>query len=79
MRSVGITGGIGTGKSVVSHFLRILGLPVYDSDSEAKRLMNTHPEIRNKLIEMFGSDIYVEQELNRVLLARYIFADLLLL
>lgn len=79
MKSVGITGGIGTGKSVVSHFLRILGFPVYDSDSEAKRLMNTHPEIRNKLIAMFGPDIYIGQELNRVLLARYIFIDLLLL
>ena len=43
MKSVGITGGIGTGKSVVSHFLRILGFPVYDSDSEAKKINEYTP------------------------------------
>lgn len=79
MKSVGVTGGIGSGKSVVSHFLRVLGFPVYDSDSEAKRLMNMHPEIRNSLIGMFGPGVYLGEELNRPFLASYIFGDLLLL
>ncbi|WP_455496581.1 dephospho-CoA kinase [Coprobacter sp.] len=79
MKSVGITGGIGSGKSVVSHFLHVLGFPVYDSDSEAKRLMNVHSEIRSSLIEMFGSNVYKGEELNKPFLANCIFGDLLLL
>lgn len=79
MKSIGITGGIGSGKSVVSHFFRILGFPVYDSDSEAKRLMNMHPEIRSSLIGMFGPGVYVGEELNKLFLANHIFGNLLLL
>ncbi len=79
MRSIGITGGIGSGKSVVSHFLRILGFPVYDSDAEAKKLMNTHPKIRESLIGILGADIYTGDELNKAMLSRLIFTDPLLL
>lgn len=79
MKSIGITGGIGTGKSIVCHLLQILGFPVYDSDTEAKKLINIHPVIRKKLINIFGSDIYIGQELNKALLSKYIFSNSLLL
>ena len=54
----GITGGIGSGKSVVSSVLKLMGFAVYDCDSRAKWLMNTSPNIKNGLIAMFGNDVY---------------------
>lgn len=70
---VGITGGIGSGKSVVSQLLRIMDIPVYDSDSEAKRLIATDAEIKQRLIRLFGEPIYLGGALNRALLSQYIF------
>ena len=58
MRRIGITGGIGSGKSVVSRLLRIMGYSVYDTDSEAKRLMESSLEVVQKLSECFGRDIH---------------------
>ena len=60
MRRIGITGGIGSGKSVVSRLLRIMGYSVYDTDSEAKRLMESSLEVVQKLSECFGRDINEE-------------------
>ena len=54
---IGITGGIGSGKTTLSEHLRREGYNVYDSDLEARRLQNEHPVIREKLIELFGEDI----------------------
>ena len=54
MRRIGITGGIGSGKSVVSRLLRIMGYSVYDTDSEAKRLMESSLEVVQKLSVCFG-------------------------
>ena len=71
---LGITGGIGSGKSCVSNLLRVMGVPVYDCDKEASRLMNSSEKIRRELIRLAGSDVYDEQEkLNRRLLAAYMF------
>ena len=72
---VGITGGIGSGKSVVSRLFEVLGIPIYISDQEAKRLTATHPEIRNQLIQLLGDEVYANNELNKPFLANYLFAS----
>lgn len=72
---IGITGGIGGGKSTLADKLRAEGFEVYDSDMEARRLQNEHPVIREQLIELFGKDIYTEQGLNRSAIASKVFSD----
>lgn len=73
---IGITGGIGSGKSVVSRILRLNGFPVYDCDHEAKRLMVKDAEVRMNLIDLFGDSIYFDsQTLNRKKLSALIFSD----
>ena len=79
MIRIGITGGIGSGKSVVATILSLSGIPVYIADTESKWLTNHSPIIRGKLIELFGKDIYINDELNKQLLASHIFQDPLLL
>ena len=71
---IGITGGIGSGKSTVCRIFRELGVPVYDSDLEAKKLTATHPEIRKQLIAKFGTEVYFDDHsLNKKYLAEIIF------
>jgi dephospho-CoA kinase len=71
---VGLTGGIGSGKTTVARIFEALGIPVYYSDDAAKRLMNTDPAIRRQLIEEFGSEVYnADQTLNRAHLAALVF------
>ncbi|WP_291529516.1 dephospho-CoA kinase [Bacteroides sp. UBA939] len=70
---VGITGGIGSGKSVVSRLLGTMGIPVYISDKESKRLTVADTFIRCELIALLGEEVYVRGELNKSLLASYIF------
>jgi len=70
---IGITGGIGSGKSTLSHLLRAEGYSVYDTDLEARRLQNEHSAMRKKLVDMFGKDIYNEQGLNRSALGKLVF------
>lgn len=72
---VGITGGIGCGKSVVAKIIDLMGFPVYDSDSNAKRLIDESDKIKVELIAHFGVDIYDGKKLNRKLLAKKIFTD----
>lgn len=72
---IGITGGIGSGKTTLSEHLRREGFAVYDSDKEARRLQNEHPLIREKLTELFGAEIYNEQGLNRPALAKLVFEN----
>lgn len=74
MIKLGITGGIGSGKSYVSHLLRAKGIEVYDTDSEAKRLTLSHPQIRQELTALLGKDVYQNNILNKPLLANYLFA-----
>jgi len=76
---VGLTGGIGSGKSTVGAMFQELGVPVYNSDERAKRLMNTSKKIRKELIALFGKKAYLEKELNRVYIAKKVFADEVLL
>jgi dephospho-CoA kinase len=75
MVRVGLTGGIGSGKSTVAHVFEILGIPVYYADKEAKRLMNEDPEIRRQLISHFGQETYADNLLNRRFLAEIVFKD----
>ncbi len=73
---LGITGGIGSGKSVVSRVLRSCGVPVYDCDSNSKRLTDSDPVVRDKLISLLGSAIYGDDgKLNKSMLADYLFAS----
>lgn len=74
---VGITGGIGAGKSVVSRILRCLGYPVYDSDSRAKVLMENSPSVKEELIDTFGYKIFnINGNLERKRLADIVFSDI---
>lgn len=71
--SIGITGGIGAGKSTVARVFQLLGIPVYDADSRAKWLMNHQTDLRKQIITIFGSEAYQNDVLNRELLARVAF------
>ena len=73
MKRIGLTGGIGSGKSYIAGILEKMGYPVYYSDQQAKVLTDTHPEIRAGLISRFGTGIYSEGILNRKELAAHIF------
>ncbi len=75
MRKIGITGGIGSGKSVVTRLLDVLGYPVYDTDYYAKWLMHNSQELRRSLQEEFGEEVYIDGQLNRPKLASIVFAD----
>jgi len=72
--TVGITGGIGSGKSTVAHLFEILGYPVYYTDARAKWLMNNSAEIKQELIATFGPKIYPDK-LDRKALADIVFKD----
>ena len=73
--TVGITGGIGSGKSTVCEIFRVLGITVFEADKVARNLMNENSVIRQNLVEWFGNEIYSENQLNRKLLAEHIFND----
>jgi dephospho-CoA kinase len=75
MYKVGITGGIGTGKSIVCSIFSILGIPIYDADSRAKWLTEHDPLIRKELITVFGAEVFNGNTLNRSFLATAAFAD----
>ena len=72
---VGITGGIGSGKSIVSKVFEVLGVPVYYADDAAKRLMNEHEPMKQKLVEAFGDSTYSHGQLNRAYLSSMVFKD----
>lgn len=72
---VGVTGGIGSGKSTVCALLAEYGVPVYDSDAQAKRLMNESEALREALVQCFGAECYNEQGLNREYLSRKVFGN----
>ena len=69
MVKIGITGGIGSGKSVVATLLSLSGVPVYIADVESKRLTNDSPLIRERLTALLGPDIYTNEGANKQVLA----------
>lgn len=73
MKIVGLTGGIGSGKTTVAKQFQALGIPVYIADDEAKKLMNRSKIIKRKLIALFGDEAYKDNTLNRPFLADKIF------
>lgn len=75
MLRIGLTGGIGSGKSTVAKVFEILGIPVYYADNAAKKLMNTDPELRKAILLEFGDDAYTGTELNRKKIASIVFND----
>lgn len=75
MYKVGITGGIGSGKSTVCRLFEQNGIAVYDSDARAKALMAESATLREQLVAAFGAECYNEQGLNRAYLAGRVFGD----
>lgn len=72
---VGITGGIGSGKTTIANYFTELGIPLYIADVEAKALMKRSKVIKRKLIELFGNEAYKKGDVNRPYLASKIFND----
>jgi dephospho-CoA kinase len=75
MVKVGLTGGIGSGKTTVSNFLLEYGIQVYNSDSQGKKLMNTNLELINDIVNIFGESVYNNGVLNTNLLSSIVFSD----
>jgi len=75
MLNVGLTGGIGSGKTIASKIFEILGIPVYQADAAAKSLMESNPILKNQLIEHFSENAFVDGKLNRKYIADIIFND----
>jgi dephospho-CoA kinase len=75
MKIVGITGGIGSGKTTVAKMFAALGVPVYYADDEAKKLMNSSITIRESLTALLGKETYIDGILNRKFMANKIFND----
>ncbi|BCI62451.1 dephospho-CoA kinase [Coprobacter secundus] len=74
MVTIGITGGIGSGKSLISRILKIWGYPIYDTDIEAKKIMDNSDEVKNRLVALLGN-IYNNTGLDRSRMASIIFND----
>jgi dephospho-CoA kinase len=75
MLKIGLTGGIGSGKTTVAHIFEVLGIPVYYADDAAKRLMNKDEHLKQQIIEHFGEESYVDGKLNRSYLSAVVFSD----
>ena len=73
MIRIGITGGMGAGKSVISEMMRCLGIPVYDADIASKKILNSNTKVKTQLIELLGEEIFSNGQLNRPLMAQLIF------
>lgn len=79
MKTIGLTGGIGSGKTTVARMFAEYGIPVYIADEEAKNLMHTSSIIRNELQALIGEKVYKNGELDRAYMAERIFNDKVLL
>lgn len=73
---IGLTGGMGAGKSTVADLFKTLGIPVYNSDERAKALMSSNQEVRKSIEDLLGADAYTSNgELNRSWIASQVFSD----
>lgn len=75
MLKIGLTGGLGSGKSTVAQIFEVLGIPVYYADAASKRLMNEDEIIKQNLQAAFGKEVYLNDVLNTKLLADIVFTD----
>lgn len=74
MLRIGLTGGIGSGKSTVAKIFEVLGVPLYYADEAARRLLNENAELKGRVIETFGPAVYTDDKLDRAALARIVFS-----
>ena len=75
MKVVGLTGGIGSGKSTIARMFEDLGVAVYIADIEAKKLMNEDPTVKKEITDLFGEEAYRNNTLNRPFIANIVFND----
>jgi dephospho-CoA kinase len=74
MLKIGLTGGIGSGKTTVAKVFEVLGIPVYNADMAAKRLMNEDAVLKEKIKQQFGDDVYKNEKLDNKYLAQIVFS-----
>ena len=75
MLKIGLTGGMGSGKTIVSRVFSVLGVPVFYADDAAKKVMNEDPALKEKIIALFGPGAFSENELNRKYISSIVFND----
>ena len=75
MLKIGLTGGLGSGKSTVAHIFEVLGIPVYHADAASKRLMNDDDKVKADVQNAFREDVYIDGKLNRKYLSEIVFND----
>lgn len=75
IKRIGLTGGIGSGKTTIAHILEAMSYPIYYSDLRAKFLSDEHPVIRQGLIALLGEESYIDGTLNRVYVSERIFSN----
>lgn len=75
MKIIGLTGGIGSGKSTVADMFSNLGVPVYKSDDEAKKIMESSEEVKNGIIEIFGRTAFKDHKLNKSFISDQVFQN----
>ena len=75
MYQIGVTGGIGSGKTLVCSILKILGIPVYNADREARRMLNTHPVLQEGVMGLLGKEAYRDGQLDRAYVESRVFGD----
>lgn len=75
MKIIGLTGGIGSGKSTVAQFFKNLGVPIYIADEAAKKIMETSVEVRQEILALFGKKAYEGSKPNRPFIASKVFQD----
>lgn len=73
MKKIGLTGGIGSGKSIICEIIQVIGYPVFNSDNEAKLIMTNNSTVVKQVKNIFGEEAYIENTLNRPFLASKIF------
>jgi len=74
-KKVGLTGGMGSGKSIIAKIFETIGIPVFNADTIAKKLMEEDPELKQKITQLFGADTYLDGKLDRAFLAGIVFND----
>lgn len=73
---IGVTGGIGTGKSTVCKIFESIGIPIYNADDRAKNIMIDNPEVKKRIVDLLGEESYFENgQLNRTFIAKVVFSD----